>query len=507
MHFIYLHHAIALSKLGPVAGPLGLRVLSLSGGNAHDPNAPRFPVYIGGQAEAARALGVSRSAVSRHWATFRHSFDEASPGRYYPGDVLGDPFSCGPMTRGGLPRYCKITPAAVQRLCRLNEIAQSEREKAKGPEDWRSSASLRLAAAAFRVALHLLPRIRAAAAQGDRFVLVSMAKTAKGASVSKSTMRPALMLLQAAGLLSISQGARWRAATDRGLLSETKAPKISTRSPSYPQAPRKCTPGVSEVYPSIYRGQDLDRKPYAPRPALGEVCPIAQAFQKATHPADHPYQGERALPGLTDKQAAGLARFVSSVEEAEAWIEQEREALCGSDIRSPARWFVKCAQNGWTAPGTPSARTTTIRGKRRERRPAEVFAVMQYSDPEPPTESEKSAAIVALENAHRSADDIADKAEKGGGADALAHAVEALRFVAFDAKAAAACYPSIAATVGDTLAAAEGRAEMLAARLSLLKEREKEKERAETQRQRDEQRQRGRAALLAIRSRHGLGRS
>ena len=511
MHWIYNHHADLLSKMGPVAGPLGLRVLASSGGNAHTRDTPRFPGFVGTQADAARVLGVEPARVSRHWARFRAAFKEASPGRYYPGGALGDPWESGPMTRDGRPRYVQIGPRGVDRLCRLAETVATIRKNAKGADDWRSRASLRLAGSAFRLALHILPRLRAGAAGGAAWVYLSAAQSSSGAGVSKATIPAAVHVLEVAGLLKVYRGRRWRVCTRSGLLNDTTkgtpAAVFSTKPTELSTGDAELNRNSAELNRPINRVYDLDRKPNrAGRGGGCEASPLARFFLEAKHPEDHEAAGSLVLPHLTNKGAEALANVAKTEDAAASWLRQEAPALYGSGLHSPARWFCKVAKVGGSAPGLPSSRALTIRA-RSERR----SLVNNYDTQNAPIEteskeqSEKAAigAMVRIVKAGHQAGIIEAAAEKSQDPEAMRDAAEAWRFVSIDAEIAATCYDEITAEGEEARTAADKRRAALIESAERMERSAEERREALAKIEREAERARGREQAERLAARFG----
>ena len=511
MNWIYNCHAIALSKLGPIAGPLGLRVLASSGGNAHTKDTPRFPVFIGTQADAARALGVEPARVSRHWAKFRAAFMEASPGRYYPGAELGDPWSSGPMTRDGLPRYIQIGPRAVDRLSRLSETVATIRKNAKGPEDWRSRASLRLAGSAFRLALHILPRLRAGAAGGAPWVYLSAAQSSSGAGVSKATIPAAVHVLEVAGLLKIYRGRRWRVCTRSGLLNDTKKGRpvvaLSTKPTELSTGGAELNRNSAELNRPINRVYDLDRKPNRGRRGVGcKASPLGRFFLEAKHHDEHEAAGELMLPHLTPEGAEALAAVAKTEEAAAAWLRQEAAALYGSGLHSPARWFCKVAAVGGSAPGKPSSRALTIRSRSSRRAIVNDYTTDNAPASEQSKEdAEKIAAdaFVRIVKAGHHAGIIEAAALKSQDPDAMRDAAEAWRFVSIDAEIAATCYDEIKAEGEEARAAADRQRGALIESAEKMERAAAEREAEIREMEKEAERARGKEAAERLAARFG----
>jgi hypothetical protein len=154
MDWISSTHLADLASLDPSAAMVGLVVWTRSGGAPHQTNGPRFPVNIGSRSEIAARLGVSAPTVKRHWQSFESAFVEVHPGRFTPSlEHWSDPFETGPTDSQGRPLYVRIDPSCVDALTSLSR-----------------HAGAKTAWAAFRLALRLLPRLRAAAHRGHASV-------------------------------------------------------------------------------------------------------------------------------------------------------------------------------------------------------------------------------------------------------------------------------------------------------------------------------------------------
>jgi hypothetical protein len=347
MDWIYSTHLDQLATLEPTAAMLGLMVWTQSGGAPYQDDAPRFPVGIGSVTDAAELLGVSRPTVKRHWASFTSAFVELDPGRFTPSiTAWNDPELVGPTDSMGRPLYVRISQATVRALCSLTK-----------------HASARTAWAAVKLALKLLPRLRADAYRGRGFTVWTNDQVAAQMGMGRTTLTRAFQLLEARGLISSCGGRYRKISTAIGLL--TVVPGIR----------RSCGKPVETVEKSITTGPRdrsySDRSPkgverdqireQAPRAGARRGCPppgVVQAFQDQ-------------LPGLSEDAALELSGHVSSELEAVEWVYQESNVLSSRTVADPVGTFLWLVREGQSRPGRPSpwSRKQLRRGYKSPQRP------------------------------------------------------------------------------------------------------------------------------------------
>ena len=347
MDWICSTHLDQLATLEPSAAMLGLLVWTQSGGAPYQEDAPRFPVKIGSISDAAQLLGVSRPTVKRHWPSFSSAFIELDSGRFTPSiTAWNDAGVVGPQDAKGRPLYVRISQAAVRALCSLAK-----------------HASARTAWAAFKLALKLLPRLRADAYRGRGFTVWTNDQVAARMGMGRTTLTRAFHLLEARGIISSCGGRYRKISTSLGLLSvvpgirrtcgkpvETVDNPITTGPPDRSYSDR-----------SSYEDKQDQIREQAPRARARHGCPppgVVQAFQDE-------------LPGLSEGAARELSRHVSSELEAVEWVYQELNVLSSRTVADPVGTFLWLVREGQSRPGRPSpwSRKQMRRGYKSPQRP------------------------------------------------------------------------------------------------------------------------------------------
>lgn len=414
MDWIHSTHLETLSSLDPAAAMLGLVVWTRSGGAPYQASSPRYPVHLGTLGDCAEFLGMSRATVKRAWPSFSQAF-VGTGGRYTPAlDFWPDPATVGPRSPDGRPLYVRIARETVDALASLSRCAPA-----------------RTAWAAFRLALRLLPRLRAAACRGVRSVVWTNDQIAKALGMGRTTLGRALALLERRGLI-VTGGARYRRIrTDRGLLSvvpECGVPRKSTGCGKPQEAPQpapvdkalfsgrtssardpdfkglrlarsseseptttcsgRSQPdrGIDHNRTDLLRSRIRSNSGQAPREALGVDCPrakVASIFLSS-------------LPGLSKPAALELARHCDTQQEARDWLIQESNVLRTND--SAAGSLLWLARSGDSRPGRPSSWSDKLerQGIRRDTRE--------------PT-AEEAAECAAARAATEAANDAKDRAD------------------------------------------------------------------------------------------------
>ncbi len=344
MDWIHSTHLEHLATLAPSAAMLGLVVWTRSGGAPYQESSPRYPVHLGTLGDCAELLGMSRATVKRAWPSFAAAF-VGTGGRYTPAlDAWPDPATVGPRSPDGRALYVRIDREAVDALASLSRCAPA-----------------RTAWAAFRLALRLLPRLRAAAWRGVRSVVWTNDQIAKALGMGRTTLGRALALLERRGLI-VTGGARYRRIrTDRGLLSVVPACGIHRKSTACgkPQASRSQPDrGIDHNRTDLLRSRIRSNSGQAPREARGIDCPrgqVASIFLSS-------------LPDLSEPAALELARYCDSDQEARDWLAQESNVLRAND--NPAGSLLWLARSGDSRPGKPSSWSAKLErhGIRRDQR-------------------------------------------------------------------------------------------------------------------------------------------
>jgi hypothetical protein len=346
---------------------LGLLVWTQSGGAPYTPEAPRFPVTVGTCSDAARYLGISTPTVRRHWAGFRRAFVELDGGRYTPAlSTWRDP-SSGPVDSKGRPLYVKITPKAVKALTTLGHCAPAK-----------------LAWSAFKIAIGLLPRIRAAQYHGRRFVVWTNDQIAAALNMGRTAITRALRLLEARGVV-VTVGGRYRKiSTGAGLLAGIPKPgeredriyphPVDNPVDNFGRSDQNGTARVIKTGPILKDEQDPNSE-HTPREARGVECPDQQIWGVFG----------RRFPGMQRKAIAFLASLCDSPKSAEEWIADEGPALESAD--NPPGLMLYLAKSNQSRPGRLSNWSRKIEHKAAKRR----AALMQWTVRIPSAEEEARA--------------------------------------------------------------------------------------------------------------------
>jgi hypothetical protein len=337
------------------AGPLALYVWTQSGGAPYDPQAPRWPVRLGRARDVAELLGVSVPTARRALSELRHWCHELRPGQWTPRMGVWTPLEDGPTDRIGRPLYVRIDRRAVVRLVGL----------ARG-------ADPRRARKAFQIAALALPRMRSAAHAGRRSIALTNDHIVDRISTSRSTIAPAVSLLENAELVVALRGRHRRLSTGAGLLSEIpKVRRTPQRSPQVVEnfdqrGDQTSTAGVITTVPPLLGEQD---RLYAPhhraRAREGSASGggkhsqrVVKELKRATW-AD----GSPVFPALGDRGAKVLAQHCHQAEDVEAWIASEVMNLSDSATANPAGLLVYLAREEGSRPGAPSTSELARRSK------------------------------------------------------------------------------------------------------------------------------------------------
>jgi hypothetical protein len=333
---------------------LGLLVWTQSGGAPYTPEAPRFPVTVGTPADAARYLGFSAPTVRRHWQSFESAFAALDGGRYTPAlSTWRDP-SSGPVDAKGRPLYVKITPKAVRALTTLGRCAPAK-----------------LAWSAFKIAIAILPRLRAAQHQGRRFIVWTNDQIAASLQMGRTAITRAWRLLETRGVVATVGGRYRKISTANGLLAGIPKPGDRARL-GFPQpvddvvenfgrSDQNGTARTIKTGPILKDKQDPNSE-HTPREARGVECPDRQIWA---------IFGQR-FPGMQRKAIAYLASFCDSPESAADWIAAEGPALEEAD--NPPGLMLYLARSNQSRPGRLSNWSRKIEDKAARRR----IALMQW---------------------------------------------------------------------------------------------------------------------------------
>lgn len=369
MDWICSTHLDQLATLEPSAAMLGLMIWTQSGGAPYQEDAPRFPVQIGSMSDAAELLGMSRPTLKRHWPSFSSAFLELDAGRFTPSiTAWNDPSVVGPQDAKGRPLYVRISRAAVRALCSLTK-----------------HASARTAWAAFKLALKLLPRLRADAHRGRGFTVWTNDQVAAQMSMGRGTLTRAFQLLESLGIISSCGGRYRKISTARGLLAVVPGIRRACGKPvDSVEKPITTVPrDRSYSYRSSYEVEHDQIREQAPRAPARRGCPspgVVQAFQEQ-------------LPGLSDVAARKLSAHVSTALEAVEWVCQEGNVLSSREVSDPVGTFLWLVRDGQSRPGRPSSWSRKLERKGHK------------SASRPMTEPEREAEQAKVEALERSLED------------------------------------------------------------------------------------------------------
>ena len=323
------------------AGPLALYIWTQSGGAPYDPEAPRWPVYLGTAAEVGKLLGVSTPTARRALSELRAWCHELRPGQWTPRLGVWTDLDAGHTDQQGRPLYVRIDRRAVLRLVGLSRGAHPQRARK-----------------AFQLAAMALPRLRSAAHAGRRSISLTNGQITQEIATSRSTIAPAVELLEAAELVAqVGRGHR-RLSALSGLLCEI--PKVRRG------GDQSSTGGVIRSVPPILREQDHTNAPHHRAPARedegggGSLTSISviEKLKTATW-AD----GSPVLPGLGDRGARLLASHCKRPEDVEAWIESEVMNLSDPSTANPSGLLVYLSKEEGSRPGTSSTSEQARRAK------------------------------------------------------------------------------------------------------------------------------------------------
>lgn len=357
MDWIYSTHLAQLATFQPATAYLGLCVWTKSGAAPYQHDAPHYPVTLGTPADAAAFTGLALPTVRRHWADLKRAFVEIEPGRFAPSLSAWQEPTEGPTDAKGRPLYVRLAPQAVQALSTLPRCAPAK-----------------LAWSAFKIAVALLPRMRAAAYRGRDFVVWTNDQICDALKIGRSTLKRAFTLLEARGLLFFVRGRYRKICTRNGLLAMQPASGERYQQPvqkpvdNFRRSDQTGTAAVIKSGPILKDELDLTKE-QTPREARAVECPDPQVVKVI----------KNEFPTLQPKGVADIAKRCKSASHAQQWIDQERPALEIAD--NPPGLFLYLIKTNQSALGKPSTWTNKLLAKQGRRRAALMQWTLKPTDP------------------------------------------------------------------------------------------------------------------------------
>jgi hypothetical protein len=361
---LYDQHARHIARLGPIVSFLALYHATRSGLDGARP----VPMT---RADAAELAQISPRHLRRHWRALIDLFRPSPDGWTRRAEAWPVPQG----KRGRAPWYHPIRP-------RVLDLLMSLRSEGRG------------AYPALRLALWLLPRLRASMSAGKRSIPIPSRSTCRALSMSPRTLIGALAALADRGLIARARGGRVaRLQTFCALSAAGPDTTVTVPDPVAASGQAGRENGTGHNGNGLPSGKD--KAPSAPHNTreAREAVLAHRSVSKLTEPERAAWSmvcdPELLAGSPASPLSVQLAKWAGSPAGLLRWLDQERSGL--ELAANPFGWLWQAATAQGSRPGRPSAGEL----RRRKARGLALPVVDREPEPEPEPEPERCPVAAA----------------------------------------------------------------------------------------------------------------